>query len=353
MSTRTFEAALLPDEQKEKLCRELLAEFGTSVRRKTGEGELICSCPLPNTRHKNGDKNPSASLNYKKLTFNCLGCGSSGGLLWFIAICRGEDAPESHAWLASQTGIGQSSMDLSALMELITAIYHPTRSVASPIPHFDPTVLDPWTWGGHHPYMTTGEPELGVVGRGCREETLDHFRVGYAPEYFMGRHQPPQERIIIPLFWRDALVGWQARALARGDEPKYKNSPELPRDRVLYNHERRRELVLVESPLSVLRHWHHVPTMQATFGAQVTEAQLRLCQRYSKITLWFDNDDAGWAATSKVGEALNRYAPVSVVESPYAADPADMDDETVVSLLAAPVPYGVWAPPTTLTPWRK
>jgi hypothetical protein len=280
------------------------------------------------------------------LTFNCLGCGSSGGLLWFIATCRGEDGEQAHGWLSSQTGIGQSSMDLSALMELITAIYHPTAGTATPIPRYDPAVLDSWTWDEQHPYLTDGMPEIGIRGRGIPEETLNHFRVGYAPDYFDN-----QERIIIPLFWKGDLVGWQARTLS-GAPPKYKNSPDLPRDRVLYNHDRRPELILVESPMSVLRHYHHVPALQASFGAQVTEAQLRLCQRYPKITLWFDNDDAGWSATVKAAESLTRYAPVRVVESPWAADPADLNDQTVAELLAASVPYSVWAPPKQLDPWK-
>jgi hypothetical protein len=337
----TFEYGLISDTEKRELCLGLLAEFGVGSIQETTGAELIHSCCLPNTGHKNGDKNASASLNWQKLTYNCLGCGSSGGILWFIATCRGLDGPAAREWLGAQTGLGGHVMDPAKLVELITAIFE-AKPEQTPIPSYDPSVLDPWLdWNMHHPYMT----EI----RGVPGKTLDHFKVGFADAYFDG-----SARIIIPLFWRERLVGWQARCLPgyRGPD-KYRNSPDFPRERALYNHSRGRELVLVESPLSVLRHFHHVPQMQASFGAKVTDAQLRLCQKYGSVTLWFDNDEAGWKATQRVEAALSPYLPVRIVDSPYSADPADMDDDTVEELIGSAVPASLWKQPGELVKWEK
>lgn len=338
-----FEFSMLTDLEKRDLCVGLLAEFGASRFKETDRGELIHSCCIPNAGHRNGDKNASASLNWKKLTFNCLGCGSQGGILWLIAVCRGLDTPQARDWLGSQTGLGQRSMELPRLLALITQIYGQHHENA-PIPRYSPAVLEPWLgWEQPHPYLTDG---LGgaIPHRGIPEATIEHFRVGYAPEYFDG-----SERIIIPLFWRGDLVGWQARCLPgyQGND-KYRNSPDLPRDRVLYNHARRNDLLLVESPMSVLRHYHHMEAMQATFGASVSESQIRLCQRYSSVTLWFDNDKAGWGATRKVGNALSRYAPVLVVNSPYSADAADMPDDLAEEMVDNAIPLTLWNPPSKL-----
>lgn len=350
----SFHYGHLPDVQKRELCIGLLEEFGVTRIKKTPGGELIHSCCLPGTGHKNGDANASASLNWEKLTYNCFGCGSSGGLLWFIGSCRGVDSDEARDWLGSQTGLGQSVRDLSVLLDLIKKIFA-KETYRSPIPRYDPTVLDSWTdWDEHHPYMTHTRGQLipGTVlrGRGIPGETLDRFRIGYADEYYDG-----SERIIIPLFWRGELVGWQARALNPALPDKYRNSPDFPRDEVLYNYQAElTEALLVESPLSVLAHAHHLPQTTATFGAKVTEAQIRLLRGYDRVVLWFDNDDAGWQATRTVGDALRRYTRVFVVKSPWAADPADMDDLTAKRLLTEQaVPYSIWRPPTTLTKWTR
>ena len=48
--------------------------------------ELIHSCKLPFGMHKNGDQNPSASLNRDTLLFNCFTCGG-GSIIWLVQNC--------------------------------------------------------------------------------------------------------------------------------------------------------------------------------------------------------------------------------------------------------------------------
>lgn len=357
MPSTFFEASLLDDDTKELLCRELLSEFGVTHLRRTERGELIHSCCLPFGAHKNGDRNPSASLNFRKLTYRCLGCGSGGGLLWFIAVCRGEDGLQARRWLETQTGTGQQVMDLSKLLQLLNGLFDHATEEIQQIPQYSTAVLNPWTWDTFHPYLTEGMPEIGFKGRGIPEDTLRHFKIGYTDEYPMGFYEdktprPTQERIVIPLWWEGNLVGWQARRLNAQDEPKYKNSPDFPRDRVLFNYRPGEPMVLVESPLSVLRHWHGHPGIVSTFGAAVTEKQMSLLSRASSLTIWLDNDKAGWEGTKLVIESLSRSVPIFVVDSPYDADPADMDDETVATLIADAVPWGIWQKPKTLTRWE-
>jgi hypothetical protein len=344
----SFEPALLPDAEKLELCTGLLQEFGVTRWRRTEKGELIHSCPIPGA-HANGDRNPSASLNYKKLAFRCLGCGARGGLLWFMAVCRGEDAEAVREWLSSATGTGGHVMDSERLLEVLEGLMAPDAP-PPPIPAFSTTVLDPWTrWPIHHPYMTEPAPD----GRGCPAETLTRFRVGYAEEYYMGRHVPTQERIVIPIYWNGDLVGWQARRLDPDDEPKYKNSVDFPGERVIFNHHRLDEALVVESPLSVLRHHHHMPELLSTLGAGVSDAQIRHLHRYQRVIIWFDNDPAGWEATERVGGALLPFTDVWAVMNPYAADPADLDDSTAEEVRQGAVPFVIWNRPNELKEWRN
>lgn len=348
MSETIFEPALLPDHEKRELCESLLREFGvTRWRVNEKHGEMIHSCPIPGG-HRNGDRHPSASINYRKLCFRCLGCGARGGLLWLIATMRGEDAQGVRDWLSGATGTGGHVMELGRLLAVVDALMAP-EAPPPPIPAYSVSALAPWRgWRMQHPYLTDPRPE----GRGCPAETLERFQVGYAPEYVMGEHRPTQERIVIPLFWRGELVGWQARRLAPWDEPKYHNSVDFPAERVIYNYLADRTAVVVESPLSVLRHAHHVPGICSTYGAGISQRQIELLHRYDRVVLWLDNDDAGWTATRQVGDALLPFSDVWAVQSPYDADPADLDDSTAEELIRQAVPYVVWERPESLVEWK-
>lgn len=351
-----FEAIALDERSKERLCRDLLAEFGVTRITTTTKGELIHSCCLPFGQHRNGDRRPSASLNFRKLVYKCLGCGGKGGLLWFIAVCRNEDGAQARKWLGEQTGTEGNVMELAVLLRAIDEMYAKRGREVPELHEYPAAILD--RWAGIHPYMTTGAPEFGVRGRGIPESTMEHFRVGYAPEYFMGYDEykeprPTQERIVIPHFWRGKLVGWQARRICETDEPKYKSSVEFPKDWTLFNFDPTDpgDVVLVESPTTVLRHWHHQPSMVATFGKDVTDEQVRLLRRTRSVTLWFDPDEAGWAATEVLKEKLARYTALRIVDSHYDVDAADMDDGTVDHFIADALPWGLWTRPAQLTRW--
>lgn len=341
-----FEASMLPDSEKERLCRSLLAEFGVSSVTATDKGELIHSCCLPYGVHSNGDRNPSASLNYKSLIYNCYACGG-GGLLWFIGECRGTGSADARRWLETETGEGPDEQPLSSLLDFFDAVYAKAPPEAKPIPHYDDRVLEPWL--AIHPYMTEN--------RHVPVETLMRFKVGYGElRMNLGTEAEPRwissHRIVIPHFWKGGLVGWQSRRLVEDGTPRWKSTAEFPKDVTLYNYAQPPDrVIVVESPMSVLRHADRHPVV-ATFGAEVTDRQIKYLSQFERVVLWFDNDTAGWKATEKVGEALEAYCPVSVVPSPYAADPADFDPETFDALLADREPFSVWSRPDALDPWE-
>lgn len=358
---RPFEQALLPDSEKEALCRALLAEFGVTSIKTMSSGEMIHSCCLPFGGHKNGDANASASLNYKKLTYNCLGCGSSGGLLWFIASCRGEDTEASRAWLDAQTGAGPDEQSLSSLLEFFDAVYTGEVREQTIIPRMSAAVLKPWEF--IHPYLT--DP-IGQGGRGISEAAVVRYHVGYAPEYQVYMKAPDgaagdergmvrvlSPRIVIPHWWKDDLVGWQTRRLTLDGTPKYLSSPDFPKDVTIYDyHPKEREVVIVESPMSRLVCADDIPTMEATFGAKVTDRQVSLLSIHPRVVLWFDNDKAGWSATYRVGEMLEAYCDVWVVDSPWQQDAGDLDATERARLLADPAPMALWSPPKRLVCFR-
>ena len=351
---QAFEAGFLPDSEKERLARSLLAEFGADKVKVSGDGELIHGCLLPFGNHSDQDRNPTASLNFKKLTYNCLGCGAGGGLVWFISLCRDESGEQARRWLEDQTGTGADEQSLVSLMQYFDAIYNPERNVESPMPKMDAKVLEPWL--AIHPWLTDPKPE----GRGIPEQTLMDFKVGYGvlrtrvsddddgKPIFV---QSP--RIVIPHFWKGNLVGWQSRRLVKDGTPKYQSTGDFPKERSVFNYQPKvRRAVIAESPMSVLSKAHLDPHIEALFGAKVPERQIRLVSMHPEVVLFMDNDEAGWNATRVLGDALEAYSSVWVADNPYAADPADLDDDTYIRCVSGAVPYALWRPPTELLEWR-
>lgn len=353
----TFAPALLPDSEKENLCRSLLDEFGIDISQvAASRHEIIIPCTIG--EHSDQARNPTAALNYHKLTFRCLGCGAKGGLLWFISKLRGESQADARKWLGKETGTDGQVMELAKLLRFFDALYSRPEEEVEPMPRFSPEILAPWRF--IHPYMI--DP-ISEGGRGIPEETYRHFQIGYASDYYMGKDQPTSERIIIPIFWKDNLVGWQSRRIYNDGTAKYKNSLNFPGDRVIYNLPKsRKRIIVVESPMSTLSKFHVFPEIGATLGAGLSDMQVEILKGYDEVIFCFDNDKAGWDAllglgegknhTPGVGERLMPYTNVRVWENPWAADPADISDEDMIDQVAGAVPFSVWRPPTMLLCYR-
>lgn len=357
-----FEPAMLPLEEKERLCRGLLDEFGIRVASfAKHRDELIIPCTIT-ARHQHQDREPTAALNISKLTYKCLGCGASGGLLWFIAQHRGVSSVEARDWLGKETGTGGHLMELAALLRYFDALYA-DKPERRPIPTYSPRILEPWS--GIHPWVTD-PPEydangVNQGGRGIPFETAAAYQVGYAYDYPYTEHTT-SERIVIPHFWRDRLVGWQTRRLNAADgTAKYKSSVEFPKDVTIYNYapEQHDTAVVVEAPMSALRHIHHLHVV-ATFGADITSTQIKLLGRYKRVIFWLDNDQAGWekyldrvdsrGRVEKIGvlEQVAAYTDVWAVDSPYHADPGEIDDRRAEELVDGAISWVVWRPPPRL-----
>ena len=185
----------LSDEEKRQMCLDLLGEFGvTNIQERSGE--LVHSCCLPFGLHRNGDANPSASLNWKKLVYKCLGCGSGGSLGWFVGVCRGEDVATVRRWVEQRSSI-ENEVGLSGFLSYLDSLLEPQVSFPPPMPKFNPAILDKWRW--IHPYLTEirGIPEVNII----------RHQVGYDGQL---------DRIIIPHFDTDAPLSPDAHSQSRG-----------------------------------------------------------------------------------------------------------------------------------------
>jgi hypothetical protein len=361
---------MLPDASKRAMCLELLEEFGATIKSiNDTKGEITHGCLVSPGMHSDQRANPTASLNFQKLVYKCLGCGASGGLLWFIATCRGGSSTEARTWLEQTAGLGTSVMELEQMLRFLDNMY--ASRTKQPIPTYSDRALTPWDF--LHPYFT--DP-YDKGGREIPEATAKEFRLGWDQR---------SDRVVLPHFWQGKLVGWQTRKMppewrsmpweadspeihsGRANSPKYHSSPDFPKDTTIYNHKPRSTtgVVVVESMMSVLRH-EHALHLEATFGASVTESQVKRLTAHEQVTLWMDNDKAGWRAVTGVpevrktrtspgqeaipglGELLAPYGVVRVVDSPWSQDAGDLPTEEVLRLTACAPLWSLWKPPTVL-----
>jgi hypothetical protein len=345
-----LEAASLPDSEKEKLCRDLLAEFGVTDIRQSGD-ELQHACLLPFSDHRDQERNPTGSLNFRKLAYKCVGtCDAGGGLLWFIGIMRDESGESARKWLRGKTGLGEEE-SLASLMDFFDAIYTngSKANQYGPMPHMSTDVLEPWL---QHPDVVIDY--MGIMRNmppDLAERAIEKFKIGYAPDMRIriGENKfVKSHRIVIPHFWRGNLVGWQTRRMFDDMTMKYKNSPDFPKDQTLYNYDRN-----AESAFSVIAKDHTGDHIESTFSASITDRQLKLISMHPKVVIFGDNDAAGWNMTHRLGGFLERYSAVNVADNPYAADPADMDDQTYRQCVDGALPYSIWSPPKELIPWAS
>jgi DNA primase len=274
-------------------------------------------------------------------TWRCFGqCNEGGDIFRFVMKKEGWDFAETLRYLADRAGVqlkpvtaeeqaaGEENDHLRALLEQAVAFYR------------------------HHLYNTpTGKTALEYLRqkRGLREETLEAFGLGYAPnaweaalEYFTSKgyrvedllasglvterepgsseHQSAiqksdvydrfRHRIMFPIRdERGRMAGFGARILNPEDVPKFLNSPQTPvfdKGRLLYGLDRARkpirtqdQAVIVEGYLDVIAlHQAGFENVVSPMGTALTEHQLYLLKRFSRrIILALDPDAAGDKAT--------------------------------------------------------
>lgn len=329
----------------------------------TRKGErFLALCPF----HR--EKTPSFSVHSGKQIFHCFGCGKGGDVLTLVMELDRLSFPEALRQLAERAGIAlpergggggrvgagdQRRLRQLELLERAATFYREQ--------------LD----------GSEGERARAYLRqRGFDRETIDTFRIGFAPDAWRALHASLdssgfdeeeqlhsglvrnndkgnvwdllRNRIVIPI--RDPqgrVIAFGGRVLAGsfGDAapaatdvkaPKYVNSPEtelFSKRSVLFNFDRaRREatargaFVVVEGYMDVLAaHRRGVPNVVASLGTAFTREHVTQMRRYAnRVVLLFDADEGGARASDRgVTLLLEEGLDVTVATLPAGLDPDD------------------------------
>src|SRR3712207_3035186 len=339
------------------------------VRRYTG------LCPF----HE--ERSPSFGIDPVEKLYHCFGCGAGGDVFKFVMETESVGFGEALELLADRYNVTLERTEedpqaaqrrarrdrLLALLERTAAYY--VRLL----------------WEGDE----AAPAREYLASRGLDEATLREFRVGFSPsargavvagsrksgftdaellaaglaqsgpgglvDRFFGR-------LMFPLAdSRGRVVGFGARALREGQQPKYLNSSEgevFSKGRMVFGTHLARvdaakagSVVLVEGYTDVVAlHQAGIRNVVASMGTALTEQQAgELAKLAGKLLLCLDADAAGQNAMLKAAEAVRagaRSLELRVAPPPPGSDPAEIAQrdgaEAVSDLLDRAVPFVRW-----------
>lgn len=298
------------------------------------------------------EKTPSFSVNAERQFYHCFSCQAGGDVFKFVQESEKVGFLEAVEILSRRAGIpvperrgGLPSGQRAKLVEVLEAAA---------------AAYEQWLWD-----PTQGRGTLAYLEqRGLTPDTIRAFRLGYAPPGWEtlstrlrakfgetllvdaglasrretgrgGIYDRFRNRLIVPLVAPGPnVVGFGARALAEGDNPKYLNSPETAlyhKGAFLYGLDSARrggdaagEMVVVEGYFDAIAlHQAGVTNTVATSGTALTADQARLLMRaVPRVALTYDGDAAGQEAMLRsLGVLLGEGLEVAVVDLEPGEDP--------------------------------
>lgn len=277
------------------------------------------------------ERTPSFIVFPDTQTWRCFGaCGEGGDIFGFVMKAEGWEFSEALRELAQRAGV-----------EL--APYTPDQSQQQAENKRLYGILEETAHFFHQQLREAPQGQIArdyVVKRGLSEQTVDLFKIGYAPDdwrqalqhlQMLGYSQDEiveagvairnekgnvydrfRHRLMIPI--RDSrgqTVGFGARAFNKEDMPKYLNSPQGPlfdKSHLLFGMDMARRTiretetaVIVEGYMDAIQaHQGGYLNVVAQMGTALTEAQLRQIERYAnRLILALDPDAAGVNATMR------------------------------------------------------
>jgi len=290
-------------------------------------------CPF----HK--EKSPSFSVNPQKQIFKCFGCGAAGDAIAFLMKITNQGFTEVISDLAQKFGIelpqfkGGPAQNPEIKKQMLSA-----NKLAAEF--FNK---------GLKTYPQAKKARDYLAGRSISDEVIEEYMIGYAPHYAdellnylkkehgfsidvlekAGLASPRstgeghvdrfRNRLMIPILdENDNVVGFGARALDEGQNPKYLNSPDTilyNKSKVMFGLNKAKEAVRAEDAVIIMEGYFDVITAQvsgiknvvATSGTSLTQGHLKTLSRFMndpKIYLAFDSDKAGILATKRGAEVV-------------------------------------------------
>jgi DNA primase len=321
--------------------------------RRAGINRLQGLCPF----HE--ERTPSFGIDPVRKVFHCFGCGEGGDLFRFVELTEGVDFKGALELLADRYGV---QLEL-AEEDPASAQRRQARERLLELLERTATFYVRYLWESEE---AAGAREY-LAGRGLEEPHLREFRVGYAPSAWdkvliasrragfsnrelweAGLAQRAKgegklfdrfrRRIMFPLCdTRGRVLGFGARAMGEGQQPKYVNSSDnsvYHKGKHLFGGDiarahatRAGTVILAEGYTDVIAmHQAGLKHTVGLMGTALTEDQVGELGRLAPVVqLALDADSAGQEAMLRAARvAAGRKLELRVVPLPAGSDPADL-----------------------------
>ena len=283
--------------------RRVLTGAGIDIEAEYGT-DYIIFCP-----YHNNNRTPAGEVSKDHGMFFCFGCQTTKTLVEFIMYTSNRTYFEAVRYIKNKEQ--ENSIEDSVNKALIEK---------PEFVKYDELLIKRLT----NQALESPRAVRYFEGRSITKESIDKFNLGYSEK---------QDSVTIPVHSPDGLcIGFVARTI---EGKEFKNTPGLPKGRVLFNLHRIKTssiVYLVESSFDAIRLDQVGFPAVATLGANVSATQISLLKKYfNNIVLIADNDDAGAIMRDKLIEKLGPVVTSVYIDKKY-KDIGDMDDDAIKKL---------------------
>lgn len=302
---------------------DIVQVIGRYVKLQHRGSNWFACCPF----HK--EKTPSFAVNQSKQFFKCFGCGEHGTAISFLMKYKGLTYVEAIKELADDLGLEvPQNRQVKEQQKKVRDLTDLLKSAA-----------DFYQRNLFHDVHTIEY----LKGRGITEETAKKFQIGFSPDSWHGlkeifpnqgyeepkleecglvivkddkRYDRFRNRVMFPIRNpRGKVIGFGARTMIAGEEPKYLNSPETPvyhKSQELYGLYEARDAIHKKGRAIVCEGYMDVIQLSqagftesvAALGTSITPEHVkRLFQLSDNVYFSFDGDAAGFKAARRAMEA--------------------------------------------------
>lgn len=321
-----------------KLKSDIVTVIGEFLPLKKRGRNFITNCPFHN------EKTPSFTVSPDKQIYHCFGCNASGNVFTFLIEHENMSFGEALKYLGDKAGISVPENNYNDHGRQ----KNPEEDIRKERQYTIHQFVARYFYKKMHDEYGK-EANAYAKNRGLSKETLEKFKIGYAPfkseeliEQLSKLGYSQEElldsgifsksmegkiyskffnRLIFPIEnVQSKIIGFGGRVIGNS-EPKYLNSPETTIFKKKYNLyglnnskdeiKKKNQVLVMEGYMDVVSVWQKgVFNAVASLGTSFTEEQGRLLTRYTnEIIMVYDNDSAGKNAAIR---AVNILRPLNV-----------------------------------------
>jgi DNA primase len=283
--------------------KRVLAGAGIDIMSEV-DSDYIIFCP-----YHNNSRTPAGEVDKSSGLFYCFACQHVTDLIQLVMTTSGRKYFEAARYIKSKETTADLAYDIEKQLQ--------EKPVYS---QYDQVLIKRLNTQA----LESPRAMRYYEGRLITEDSVKKFSLGFSEK---------QDMVTIPIHSPDGMeVGFVGRSVEGKD---FKNTPGLPKSKVLFNLHRVKtssKVYIVESSFDVIRLDQCGFPAVATLGANVSNVQIDLLQKYfNNIIVIADNDEAGGNMKSKILERLGSRVSVIQLDKQY-KDIGDMANDDIKNL---------------------